>query len=42
VEISDSFQDVTVICGQPEATDSGVLSAKRKGGQERSSVLLFV
>lgn len=41
-EISDSFQAVTVICGQPGATDNRVLSAKRKGGQERAYVLLFI
>lgn len=42
MEISDSFKAVTVICGQPEATDNRVLSAKRKGGQERVDVLLFI
>lgn len=41
-EVSDAFQAVTVICGQPEANDNGVLSAKRKGGQERAYVLLFI
>lgn len=42
MEISDSFQAVTVICGEPEATDNRVLSLKRKGGQERAYVLLFI
>lgn len=30
MEISDSFQAVTVICGEPEATDKRVLSLKRR------------
>lgn len=42
MEISDSFKAVTVICGEPEATDNRVLSLKRKGGQERAYVLLFI